>query len=40
MELTIRKGEKRDLPDLLRMIKELATYERAAGEVTVTLEEL
>ena len=29
MKTTIRKGEKKDLPDVLRLIKELADYENA-----------
>ncbi len=40
METAIRKGVKNDLPQVLELIKELATYEKAPYEVTVTLEEL
>lgn len=40
MHTAIRKGEKRDLPGVLRLIKELAVYEKAGDEVVVTLEEL
>ena len=40
MKVTIRKGNKSDLPDLLKLIKELATFEKAPAEVTVTIEEL
>lgn len=40
MEINIRKGSKADLPHVLDMIKELAAYEKAPQEVTVTLEDL
>ncbi len=40
METTIRKGEKKDLPAALKLIKELANYEDAINEVTITLEDL
>lgn len=40
MEINIRLGEKKDLPQILELIKELAAYERAPNEVTVTLSEL
>lgn len=36
----IRKGKKEDLPQVLTLIKELAEYERAAGEVENSLEEM
>jgi len=36
--ITIREGEKEDLPRVLELIKELATYERAPHEVTNTVE--
>ena len=36
----IRKGVKSDLPQVLELIKELATYERAPDEVTNTLEKM
>ncbi len=36
--ITIRKGTKQDLPRVLELIKELATYERAAHEVINTVE--
>ncbi len=36
--IKIREGEKKDLPDALRLIKELAAYEKAPHEVTNTLE--
>jgi GNAT superfamily N-acetyltransferase len=38
MEINIRYAEKKDCPRLLELIKELALYERAPEEVTVTLE--
>ena len=36
--LIIRKAVKEDCPRILELIRELATYERAPDEVTVTLE--
>jgi len=36
----IRKGNKEDLPFVLELIKELAEYERAAGEVENNLQEM
>ena len=39
-EVTIRKGVEADLPQVLQLIEELAVYERAAGEVEVTVEEM
>ena len=38
--LIIRKGEINDLPALLRLIKELALFEKAPDAVTNTLEEM
>jgi len=38
MGITIRRAIKKDCPRLLELIKELAVYERAPGEVTVSLE--
>ena len=38
MGITIRKAAKKDCPRLLELIKELAVYEKAPGEVTVSLE--
>src|SRR6266516_1424962 len=38
MEITIRRAVKKDCPRLLELVQELATYERAPDEVTVTLE--
>ncbi len=40
LKYSIRKGEPRDVADLLRMIKALATYEKAADEVIVSEEDL
>lgn len=40
MNSIIRKGEEGDVKDLLRLIKELAQYEKALGEVEVSEEEL
>ncbi|MGQ0828902.1 MAG: GNAT family N-acetyltransferase [Bacteroidota bacterium] len=40
MEITIRKGHKEDLPQVLELIKELAMYEKATNEVTVTIDQL
>ena len=38
MEINIRRALKEDCPRLLELVQELATYERAPNEVTVTLE--
>src|ERR1044071_374224 len=38
MKITIRRAVKDDCPRLLELVQELATYERAPGEVTVTLD--
>ena len=40
MEVKIRKGQKADLPSVMALIKELAEFEKALNEVSVTLEEL
>lgn len=40
MNIIIRKGEKKDLPQALDLVKELAVYEKAPLEVTVTVEEM
>ncbi len=37
MSINIRRAEKKDCPQLLELIKELALYEKAPQEVTVTL---
>lgn len=39
-DIQIRKGVESDLPQVLQLIEELAIYERAAGEVEVTVEEM
>jgi GNAT superfamily N-acetyltransferase len=36
--ITIRRAERKDCPQLLELVKELAVYEKAPNEVTVTLE--
>ncbi len=38
MEIVIRRAVKEDCPRLLELIKELAVYEKAPDDVTVTLE--
>lgn len=38
MEITIRKAVKKDCPRLLELVQELADYEKAPDEVTVSLE--
>lgn len=38
MSITVRKAIKEDCPRLLELVKELALYERAPQEVTVTAE--
>ena len=40
METIIRNGIKKDLPSVLQLIKELARYENAEHEVTITLDDL
>ncbi len=40
MNISIRKATKNDLPDVLALVKELALYEKAPEEVTITLQEL
>lgn len=39
MQITIREARKEDCPSLLILINELAVYEKAPEEVTVTLDE-
>jgi GNAT superfamily N-acetyltransferase len=36
MQITTRKTTKQDVPEILSLIKELAAYERAPQEVTIT----
>ena len=38
--VSIRKGVKEDLPEVVAMIKELADYENALDEVEITVEQL
>ena len=40
MKINIRKARKKDLPQILSLIKELAVYEKAPQEVKVTVKEL
>lgn len=40
MQIAIRKGLLADLPQALEMVKELAIYEKAPDEVTVTIAEM
>src|SRR5687768_15189214 len=40
MKITIRKGKKEDLPAVLELIRELAIFEKAPGEVSNTLEDM
>jgi L-amino acid N-acyltransferase YncA len=38
--MLVRKGIKEDLPHILKLINELADYEKASGEVAVTAAEM
>ena len=40
MNIQLRKANKEDLPQVLELIRELALYERAPQEVTITLKDL
>lgn len=40
MNVTIRKGNANDLPQVLHLVKELAVFENAPNEVEVTLDEM
>lgn len=40
MSLVIRKGKKKDMPAVLGLIKELATFEREPAAVVVTVDDL
>lgn len=40
MGTTIRRAESRDVPRMLELVKELALFERAPEEVTVSLEHM
>ena len=38
--IRIRKGKKSDLPQILKLIKELAEYENSLNQVSITIEQL
>lgn len=38
--MTVRKGTKEDLPEVFKLIKELADYEKASHEVEINLAQL
>ena len=40
MKISLRKAVKTDVPEILDLIRELALYERAPEEVTITAEDL
>lgn len=40
MEFRIRKGEEKDLPEVLELIRELATYEKMPEKVENTVEKM
>ncbi|MAO71921.1 MAG: GNAT family N-acetyltransferase [Flavobacteriales bacterium] len=40
MKILIRKGIKKDLPQVLSLIKELAKFENAEHEVTISIDDL
>ncbi len=40
MKTTIRKGLKKDLPSVLKLIQELADYEKASDQVSISLQDL
>jgi|TARA_B110000240_G_C13511955_1_gene460093 GNAT superfamily N-acetyltransferase len=40
MDIIIRKGLKKDLPDVLHLIKELADYENSLEQVNISLDQL
>lgn len=40
MNFSIRKASKKDLPEVLTLVKELALYENAPEEVTISLKDL
>ena len=39
MDINVRKAQRKDLPNILDLVRELATYEEAASEVSATLQE-
>ena len=40
MDIKIRKGIKKDLAEVLKLIKELAKYEKAEKEVIISVKDL
>jgi GNAT superfamily N-acetyltransferase len=40
MKIEVRKGQKEDLTGALKLIKELAVYEKASDEVVVTISQM
>ena len=40
MEVTVRQAGERDVPRMFELVKELALFERAPEQVTVTLEQM
>ena len=40
MRIQIRNGERKDMSDVLNLIKELAIYEKAPDDVLISVEEL
>lgn len=40
MDVTIRKGEEKDLPAVLGLVKELAEFEKAPGQVINTVDKM
>ena len=40
MKVTIRRAGAADVPRMLELVRELAVFERAPDEVTVTLEQM
>ena len=40
MDYTIREAEKKDMPQVLELIKELAAYENASDQVEIEVEDL
>ncbi|HQW86530.1 MAG TPA: GNAT family N-acetyltransferase [Flavobacteriales bacterium] len=40
MQVTVRQAEERDVPRMFELVKELALFERAPEQVTVTLEQM
>ena len=40
MKINVRKGEKKDIPQALELVKELADYERAPNEVVTNVAQM